>query len=176
MEGLPRISRITVALLLGVLVAEGSPGPSALAVTRWDHRYDAYVDVWRTSKNRVVIAGAPDRLRLDVIATLSNDWALSVYLDTRGDGSADYRLVNFEKFGIGRCRLWRLSNGDRRPVRCGRHYIDGDVPLLARLWWSVPRPWLRSDKVIRWHVHTHDVGFDPRGRHDDRAPDRGWYP
>ena len=160
--------------MLGVLVAS-APSSGVLAVTRWDPRGDAYVDVWKTSKHTIPIVAGPDRLRIKVIATLSNDWSISVYLDTRGDRGAEYRLINFEKFGISRCNLWRLQDGDRRRVRCGRRYIDDSI-LLSRLWWSVPRQWLGSDKVIRWHVHTRDVGFDPRGRHDDRAPDRGWYP
>ena len=167
----PRLPRIAFSLLLvGVLVSVSSP---SMAVTRWDPRGDAYVDVWKTSKN--IVTGAPIRFRFNVIATLSNDWSIFVYLDTRGDPGADYRLGNFETFGIGRCRIRRVPNGDPRPIRCGREYI-GETLLLARLWWTVPRPWLAPDRVIRWHVQTHDVGFDPNGRHNDRAPDNGWYP
>lgn len=174
MEGRAWLPRIGVSLLVGVLVVVG---PGALAVTRWDPRNDADIDVWWTRKRTVVIAGAPDRLRIKVIATLGNDWSMSVYLDTRGDRSADYRLRQFETFGHSRCNLWRLPNGDPRPVPCHRNYIEGaDDFLLARLWWSVPRPWLKSDKVIRWHVHTHNVGVGGPTPDNDRAPDRGWYP
>ena len=107
MEGRAWVPRIAVAMLVGVLVAVSSP---ALAVTRWDPRYDSDADVWRSSKNKVVIDGG-NRLRFKVIATLLNDWALSVYLDTRGDRRADYRLRNFELFGLSRCVLVRLPNG-----------------------------------------------------------------
>jgi len=172
MEERTRLLRVGVSLLLiCVLVSVSSPGA---AVTRSDPRGDAFVDVRRTSMNKVLIDGAPIRLRFKVIATLSNDWSVFVYLDTRGDMGADYRLGNFEEFGMSRCRIRRIPNGDPRPVRCGLKFLD-DV-LLARLWWTVPRPRLSPDKVIHWRVHTHDVGFDPSGRHDDRAPDTGWYP
>lgn len=177
MEGRAWLPRITVLLLASVLVAVSSPGPVALAVSRWDPQGDAFVDVWRTSKNKVVIDGAPDRLRFKVIATLSPNWSVSVYLDTRGDSRADYRMRNFEAFGTSRCRIWRLPNGDPRPVRCRADLIDDDPSLLlARLWWSVPRSRLASDKVIRWHVHTRELTSDANGSHDDRAPDSGWYP
>ena len=108
------LPRIAVSLLVGVLVAVG---PGALAVTRWDPRYDADIDVWWTRKRTVVIVGAPDRLRIKVIVTLGNDWSMSVYLDTRGDRSADYRMRQFETFGHSRCNLWRLPNGDPAPSR-----------------------------------------------------------
>lgn len=75
-----------------------------------------------------MVDGAPDRFRFKVIAQLSNDWSISVYLDTRGDPGAEYRMRNFEAFGLGRCRIWRLQNGDPRPVPCGRKSID-DVLL-----------------------------------------------
>ena len=78
MEGRARLLRIAVPLLVGMLVAVGSPGPGALAVTRWDPQGDAFVDVWRTSKNKVVIDGAPNRLRFTVIGTLSPAWSISV--------------------------------------------------------------------------------------------------
>jgi hypothetical protein len=173
MEGWARgTTRIAVSLLLvGVIISVSSP---SAAVTRWDPRRDAYVDVRKTSKNKVLIDGAPVRLRFKVIATLSNDWSVFVYLDTHGDPGPDYRLGNFETFGMSRCRIRRVPNGDPRPIPCGLKFID-DI-LLAKLWWIVPRHRLSPDKVIRWHVHTHDVGFDPHGRHDDRAPDEGWYP
>ena len=172
MEGWARLTRVAVSLLLvGVIVSVSSP---TAAVTRWDPRRDAYVDVRKTSKNKVLIDRAPVRLRFKVIATLSNDWSVFVYLDTRGDPGPDYRLGNFETFGMSRCRIRRVPNGDPHPIRCGLKFIDD--ARLARLWWSVPRHRLSPDKVIRWHVHTHDVGFDPHGRHDDRAPDMGWYP
>ena len=173
MAGRAWFPRIAALMLVGML-AVGSP---ALAVTRWDPRYDSDADVWRSSKNKVVIDGA-DRLRFKVIATLLNDWALSVYLDTRGDRRADYRLRNFELFGLSRCVLLRLPNGDPRHVPCSFKTIDDDI-LLRRLGWSVPRPWLKSDKVIRWHVHTTNAGaggLHPNADRHDRAPDRGWYP
>jgi hypothetical protein len=125
-------------------------------ITRWDPRGDGFVDVWRSSKNKVVVDGAPDRLLFKVIAELSNDWALTVYLDTHGSPRADYRLRHSETFGRGGCNVRRLPDGERRDVPCDRTFID-DV-LLAKLWWSVPRPFLAPDKVVRWRVHTHDVG------------------
>ena len=171
--GRARLSRIVVPLLVGLLVHTSSAS-GAEGVTRWDPREDAFVDVWRSSKNIVVVDGAPDRFRFKVIAMLSNDWSLTVYLDTHGGPRADYRLRHSETFGRGGCNLRRLPDGERRDVPCNREYFDD--PLLAKLWWSVPRPLLARDTVIRWRVHTHDVGFDPRGRHDDDAPDAGWYP
>jgi hypothetical protein len=168
-----RFAKIVVPLIVCLLVSTSSAS-SALEITRWDPREDAFVDVWRTSKNKVLIDGAPTRLRFTVITQISNDWSVAVYLDTHGDLGADYRLVKIEAFGINRCRIRRLPNGDPRPILCGFRSID-DVHL-TRLSWTVPRPWLAPDKVIRWRVHTRDLGFDSRGRHDDRAPDRGWYP
>ena len=161
-------------MLVGVIVAVSAP---ALAVTRWDPRYDSDADVWRSSKNKVVIDGA-NRLRFKVIATLLNDWALSVYLDTRGDRRADYRLRNFELFGLGKVR----PRFDSRTVVPGRSRVLQDhrrrhPPQAARV--SVPRGWLKSDKVIRWHVHTTNAGaggLHPNANRHDRAPDRGWYP
>lgn len=165
---------MAVSMLVGLMIAVSSP---ASAVTRWDPRYDSDADVWRSKKNAVVIDGA-SRLRFVVIATLLNDWALSVYLDTRGDRRADYRLRNFELFGISRCVLVRLPNGDPRSVPCSFRTIDDSI-LLRRLGWTIPRGWLRSDKVIRWYVHTTNVGagglHQNADRHD-RAPDSGWYP
>jgi hypothetical protein len=171
--GRARLAKIVVPLIVWLLVPTSSAS-RALEITRWDPRGDAFVDVWRSSKNKVVVDGAPGRLRFKVIAQLSNDWSLSVYLDTHGSPRADYRLWHSETFGRGGCNVKRLPDGEPRDVPCDRTFID-DV-LLARLWWSVPRPFLAPDKVVRWRVHTHDVGFDPPGRHDDRAPDAGWYP
>jgi hypothetical protein len=171
--GRARFAKIVVPLIVWLLVPT-SAASRALEITRWDPREDALVDVLRTSKNKVRIDGAPTRLRFKVIATISNEWSVTVYLDTHGDLGADYRLRNFEAFGRSWCRIWRLPNSDPRPIRCGLKRID-DV-LLARLSWTVSRSRLAPDRVVRWRVHTHDIGFDPRGRHDDRAPDAGWDP
>ena len=174
--GRAKLARVGAPLLVAIGVCLMSTGSHALAVTRWDPRGDANVDVWRTSKEKVAIDRAPNRLRFEVVGVISEDWSVSAWIDARGGAGADYRLLQAELFGITRCSGRRLPDGEPRSVRCSLTWVDDDLRTVI-LTWSVPRTMLRPDPgVIRWHVHTHDAAMDPRGRHDDRAPDRGWYP
>ena len=93
--GRARFARIVVPLIVWLLVATSSVS-HALETTRWDPRGDAFVDVWKSSKNTVAVDGAPDRFRFKVISGLSPHWALRMYLDTHGSPRADYRLRHFE--------------------------------------------------------------------------------
>jgi hypothetical protein len=169
-ESRAQVRTLTLALLVGVLVAV-SLGADALAVTRRDTRGDAGTDVLRSRRWTESVEGAR-LVRLAVTAILSDDWSVAVYLDTRGGPRADYRLRNFEAFGMGRCLIWRLPEGDGRRVQCGRTFTD-DPSVPERLWWAVRKSNLAPNKPIRWRVHTRDLAFLGA---DDHAPDRGWYP
>ena len=161
---------LTLTLLLGVLVAV-SVGPGAVAVTRRDAIGDAGTDVLR-SRRWTESAEGMTRVRLAVTAILSDDWSVVVFLDTRGDPTEDFRLRNFEAFGMGRCLIWRLPDGAGRQVPCDRTFND-DPSVPERLWWAIRKSKLAPDKPIRWRIRTRDLAFL---RPNDRAPDRGWYP
>jgi hypothetical protein len=169
-QGQAFLRTLTLTLLLGVLVAV-LVGPRAVAVTRRDAIGDAGTDVLRSRRWREFDEGV-SMVRLGVTAILSDDWSVVVFLDTRGGPKEDFRLRNFEAFGMGRCLIWRLPDGAGRHVPCGRTFTD-DPSVPERLWWAVRKSELAPDRAIRWRIRTRDLAFQGP---NDRAPDRGWYP
>jgi hypothetical protein len=166
------VTQLSTAFLVVVLIATGSfatldPPP----VRRTDPHGDAHADVWRTSKRKVVTAGAPTRFFFRVAGTLGPDWHVLVHLDTRGGPEADYRLYQYQDLGTHACRGSRVD-GEPITLRCGLLW-DG---YLARIVWAIPRPQLAIDHPIRWKIHTSYPGDYPDTSHDDHAPDAGWYP
>jgi hypothetical protein len=95
-------------------------------------------------------------------------WRMEVFLDSRGGGAFDYRML--------------LANGDLGGAGCqidrrggGRDQIDGRFRQVGNLAECRVRARLvNPNKRIRWRIRS-GSGYNEPESETEVAPDRGWY-
>jgi hypothetical protein len=135
---------------------------------------DGEADVRTTAKATIHKAPHHHRIRFNV-RIFGPDYHVWVFVDSRGDPRADFKLVAFEDLGLDGCRGKRVG-GERIPLRCGLRRPVENNPSLWQPWWSIRRSVLDPTKRIRWRVVSKYPGdLFPDIPEVDRAPDDGWY-
>jgi hypothetical protein len=167
-----RSALVAVALCVALVVLAASAHGHESSRRFSDPTGDGDADVLSTAKATIHKAPHHHRLRFNV-RILGPDYHVWVFVDSRGDPKADFKLRAFEDLGTSGCSGKRVG-GERIRLVCGRRVLGVND---WKPWWSIRRSVLDPTKRIRWRVVSKYPGNPDLfpSPEIDRAPDAGWY-